>query len=187
MRSLPDREAARAASADKHWPAAEVTPRRVSVSCDGIMYCTNQREPDPQQPAGEWKGVTNANVSRFRCAAVGQAGWLFAARRCASPDEDTAPGTGHPSGGERSSTHYRLRNCADGRSDCPVSSGMCFAEQGCVVRRDGSVTGSPGDRRAIGVFTDTKGRVPDARPQRGSIGGGRSGRSGTVERRARGM
>jgi hypothetical protein len=39
-----------AASADKHWPAAEVTPRRVYVSCDGIMYCTNQREPDPQQP-----------------------------------------------------------------------------------------------------------------------------------------
>lgn len=37
-------------SADKHWPAPEVRPRRVYVSCDGIMYCTNQREPDPQQP-----------------------------------------------------------------------------------------------------------------------------------------
>lgn len=37
-------------SADKHWPAPEITPRRVYVSCDGIMYCTNQREPDPQQP-----------------------------------------------------------------------------------------------------------------------------------------
>ncbi len=24
-------------------------PRRVYVSCDGIMYCTNQSEPDPQQ------------------------------------------------------------------------------------------------------------------------------------------
>lgn len=32
------------------WPGAEVTPRRVYVSCDGIMYCTNQREPDPQDP-----------------------------------------------------------------------------------------------------------------------------------------
>lgn len=32
------------------WPAPEVTPERVYVSCDGIMYCTNQREPDPQHP-----------------------------------------------------------------------------------------------------------------------------------------
>jgi len=39
-----------AQSADKHWPAPDITPRRVYVSCDGIMYCTNQREPDPQQP-----------------------------------------------------------------------------------------------------------------------------------------
>jgi hypothetical protein len=39
-----------AESADKHWPAAEVAPRRVYVSCDGIMYCTNQREPRPEQP-----------------------------------------------------------------------------------------------------------------------------------------
>lgn len=39
-----------ARSADKHWPEAEFRPRRVYVSCDGVMYCTNQREPDPQQP-----------------------------------------------------------------------------------------------------------------------------------------
>jgi hypothetical protein len=39
-----------AASADKHWPAAEVAPRRVYVSCDGVMYCTNQREPHPDDP-----------------------------------------------------------------------------------------------------------------------------------------
>lgn len=32
------------------WPAPEVTPRRVYVSCDGIMYCTNITEPDPQHP-----------------------------------------------------------------------------------------------------------------------------------------
>ena len=42
--------AAWAESADKHWPAAEVTPRRVYVSCDGIMYCTNEREPHPDEP-----------------------------------------------------------------------------------------------------------------------------------------
>lgn len=32
------------------WPEAEVTPQRIYVSCDGIMYCTNQAEPDPQNP-----------------------------------------------------------------------------------------------------------------------------------------
>jgi hypothetical protein len=36
--------------AQRVWPAAQVRPRRVYVSCDGIMYCTNLREPDPQQP-----------------------------------------------------------------------------------------------------------------------------------------
>jgi hypothetical protein len=35
---------------DRRWPAAEYAPRRVYVSCDGIMYCTNQREPDPLHP-----------------------------------------------------------------------------------------------------------------------------------------
>lgn len=39
-----------AEAADKHWPAAQVTPRRVYVSCDGIMYCTNLREPRPEDP-----------------------------------------------------------------------------------------------------------------------------------------
>ena len=32
------------------WPVPEVTPQRIYVSCDGIMYCTNQFEPDPQDP-----------------------------------------------------------------------------------------------------------------------------------------
>jgi hypothetical protein len=32
------------------WPEAEFTPQRIYVSCDGIMYCTNQVEPDPQNP-----------------------------------------------------------------------------------------------------------------------------------------
>lgn len=32
------------------WPQPEVHPRRVYVSCDGIMYCTNLREPDLQHP-----------------------------------------------------------------------------------------------------------------------------------------
>jgi hypothetical protein len=32
------------------WPVPEVTPQRIYVSCDGIMYCTNQLEPDPQHP-----------------------------------------------------------------------------------------------------------------------------------------
>jgi hypothetical protein len=36
----------------RSWPEPEVTPRRVYVSCDGIMYCTNHREPDPQNPDG---------------------------------------------------------------------------------------------------------------------------------------
>ncbi len=34
----------------RHWPEPEVTPQRVYVSCDGIMYCTHQTEPDPQNP-----------------------------------------------------------------------------------------------------------------------------------------
>lgn len=37
----------------RRWPtpaAPDVKPRRIYVSCDGIMYCTNLREPDPQQP-----------------------------------------------------------------------------------------------------------------------------------------
>jgi hypothetical protein len=32
----------------RRWPEPEVTPRCVYVSCDGVMYCTNQSEPDPQ-------------------------------------------------------------------------------------------------------------------------------------------
>jgi hypothetical protein len=32
------------------WPEAEVHPQRIYVSCDGIMYCTNISEPDPQNP-----------------------------------------------------------------------------------------------------------------------------------------
>lgn len=32
------------------WPEPEVTPERVYVSCDGIMYCTNETEPHPQHP-----------------------------------------------------------------------------------------------------------------------------------------
>src|SRR6202035_5579517 len=31
-------------------PEPEIRPRRVYVSCDGIMYCTNQSEPAPQDP-----------------------------------------------------------------------------------------------------------------------------------------
>jgi hypothetical protein len=36
----------------REWPEPVVTPRCVYVSCDGIMYCTNQREPDPEHPGG---------------------------------------------------------------------------------------------------------------------------------------
>lgn len=32
------------------WPKPLVQPRRIYVSCDGIMYCTNIREPDPEHP-----------------------------------------------------------------------------------------------------------------------------------------
>jgi hypothetical protein len=32
------------------WPEPTVRPRRIYVSCDGIMYCTNLREPDPHHP-----------------------------------------------------------------------------------------------------------------------------------------
>lgn len=34
----------------RRWPEPAVTPRRVYVSCDGILYCTNETEPDPQRP-----------------------------------------------------------------------------------------------------------------------------------------
>jgi len=37
-------------SKQRHWPQPEITPERVYVSCDGIMYCTNETEPDPQHP-----------------------------------------------------------------------------------------------------------------------------------------
>lgn len=37
-------------SRERHWPPPEITPQQVYVSCDGIMYCTNQTEPDPQNP-----------------------------------------------------------------------------------------------------------------------------------------
>ncbi|MGE4000658.1 MAG: hypothetical protein AB7I48_10595, partial [Planctomycetaceae bacterium] len=40
------------------WPEPEITPARVHVSCDGIMYCTNEGEPDPQHPDSQrliWK------------------------------------------------------------------------------------------------------------------------------------
>jgi hypothetical protein len=33
----------------RRWPEPEVTPKRVYVSCDGIMYCTNEVEPDPNR------------------------------------------------------------------------------------------------------------------------------------------
>lgn len=36
-------------SQKRRWPEPEVTPRRVYVSCDRILYCTNQSEPDLQQ------------------------------------------------------------------------------------------------------------------------------------------
>jgi hypothetical protein len=32
------------------WPEPEVTPTRLYISCDGIMYCTNILEPDPHHP-----------------------------------------------------------------------------------------------------------------------------------------
>ena len=32
------------------WPEPMVRPKRIYVSCDGIMYCTNFREPDPRHP-----------------------------------------------------------------------------------------------------------------------------------------
>lgn len=34
----------------RRWPEPEVAPDRVHVSCDGIMFCTNETEPDPQNP-----------------------------------------------------------------------------------------------------------------------------------------
>ena len=44
-------DAFQAVPADQRiWPEPEQTPSRLYVSCDGIMYCTNQSEPDPQHP-----------------------------------------------------------------------------------------------------------------------------------------
>ncbi len=37
-------------SQKRQCPQAQQTPQKVYVSCDGIMYCTNQREPDPKHP-----------------------------------------------------------------------------------------------------------------------------------------
>lgn len=37
-------------TAQRRWPEPDVSPARVYVSCDGIMYCTNQSEPDPHHP-----------------------------------------------------------------------------------------------------------------------------------------
>ncbi|MCA9071991.1 MAG: hypothetical protein KDA84_23850, partial [Planctomycetaceae bacterium] len=34
----------------RRWPEVDHHPRRVFVSCDGILYCTNEREPDPHHP-----------------------------------------------------------------------------------------------------------------------------------------
>lgn len=48
----------KAPSAQRGWPEPEITASRVYVSCDGIMYCTNQTEPDPRQPSQQrliWK------------------------------------------------------------------------------------------------------------------------------------
>lgn len=36
--------------AERTWPQPVVTPARIHVSCDGVMYCTNRREPDPKHP-----------------------------------------------------------------------------------------------------------------------------------------
>ena len=36
--------------AERTWPEPVVRPARIHVSCDGVMYCTNQREPDPRRP-----------------------------------------------------------------------------------------------------------------------------------------
>jgi hypothetical protein len=47
---LADATAWREQSAPRRWPPPECTPRRVYVSCDGIMDCTNQTEPDPRHP-----------------------------------------------------------------------------------------------------------------------------------------
>jgi hypothetical protein len=38
------------ATGNRGWPEPMALPSRVYVSCDGIMYCTNQGEPDPQDP-----------------------------------------------------------------------------------------------------------------------------------------
>lgn len=42
--------------AERFWPPPVVRPRRIYVSCDGVMYCTNLREPDPRHP-GEQRMV----------------------------------------------------------------------------------------------------------------------------------
>ncbi len=52
--------------AKRLWPAPEITPRRVCASCDGMMYCTNESEPDPQHPGERrmiWKQMRVGCVS----------------------------------------------------------------------------------------------------------------------------
>lgn len=53
-------------SGRKTWPEPRVTPRRVHVSCDGILFCTNQREPapdDPQKSRMVWRQMRVGCVS----------------------------------------------------------------------------------------------------------------------------
>ena len=53
-------------AAERRWPEPELTPQRLYVSCDGIMYCTNQTEPDPQHPGQQrliWKQMRVGCVS----------------------------------------------------------------------------------------------------------------------------
>lgn len=43
---------------ERQWPEPEITPAIIYISCDGIMYCTNESEPDPQHPGQQrllWK------------------------------------------------------------------------------------------------------------------------------------
>ena len=48
--------------AQRSYPACSSPPDRLYVSCDGIMFCTNQMEPDPEHPGQQRLGWREMKV-----------------------------------------------------------------------------------------------------------------------------
>ena len=58
----------------RQWPEPEITPERVHVSCDGILYCTNQAEPNARQEDSNrliWRQMPPCCAIRGLCLLAG--------------------------------------------------------------------------------------------------------------------